>query len=289
MKKDYNILIVDDNKTNLLLLKNVLEKEGFRVGALESGKDVINVINMEEYHLVLLDIMMPEVDGFQVLDYIKSSGSNIPVIMLSACHERKYVEKANELGADEYIKKPFIKKDLLNKVYSLLNISQEIDLQPERKITKKANSSWFEKYFGSALRGRKKKKICVVDDSITDVMLLEHALEEENYKVVSAYDGNTAVETIINEQPDLILLDILLPGINGIEVLKAIRNNPLTENIPAVMITVIHDHEYVQSAMELGIEAYVNKPYKLKMLVEIIDDIFKERHQPKKIYRSFSF
>lgn len=282
MNKHINILIIDDNQTNVLLIQRILEGYNYNVSAILDSSEVVDVLANNHYDLILLDIMMPGIDGFEILEMINEKNIKTPVIMVSACHEKRYVTKAFENGAYDYLKKPVRKRELIESVEKAL-VSEQIDFEKrEEKVMEKTESKaaggWFEKYFSSAIRNlSKKKRILVVDDNVSDVILLEHALEEKEYKIISAFDGNSAVEMAVNEKPDLIMLDILLPGIDGMEVLRRIREDAVTADIPVVMVSCIHEHQYIQKAMDLGIESYITKPYKLNKLIDLVDEVFEEQ------------
>ena len=120
-------------------------------------------------------------------------------------------------------------------------------------------------------------------------MMLTHVLEENNFKVLTAFNGSSALEILETETPDLVLLDIVLPGIDGLEVLKTIRSFENLKNIPVIIVSVIHEHGYIQRALDLKISAYVTKPYRLNHLREVIEDVMSEDGNPVKIYKSMYF
>jgi putative two-component system response regulator len=107
--QQYSMLVVDDNEMNRDLLSRRLQRQGYNVCIAENGQRAIDVISQKPFDLVLLDIMMPEVNGYQVLEYMKSDARlrHIPVIMISALDELESVVRCIELGADDYITKPF--------------------------------------------------------------------------------------------------------------------------------------------------------------------------------------
>jgi two-component system sensor histidine kinase/response regulator len=117
------ILIIDDMSTHLLLLQTILEEEGYEVTAIDNGKEAMEKIeNDQNISLILLDIMMPELDGYQVLDKVKSEdkNENIPVIVVSAKTDSSSIKKALEKGAYDYITKPLNVYDIKNKIKSAL-------------------------------------------------------------------------------------------------------------------------------------------------------------------------
>jgi CheY-like chemotaxis protein len=104
-----NVLIVDDNEMNRETLARRLKHEGFNFSMATNGREALEMVRSHQYHLILLDIMMPEMDGYTVLSRLKTnqSMSDIPVIMISAVEEMESVMKCMELGADDYLTKPF--------------------------------------------------------------------------------------------------------------------------------------------------------------------------------------
>lgn len=117
----YKILIVDDEPNILLSLEYLFKKEGFKVFIARDGAEALEIISEYEPELVLLDIMMPKVDGYEVCKYIKDKHTKIKVVFLTAKSKRQDVEKGLNLGADLYLTKPFGNKDLVSKVKNLLN------------------------------------------------------------------------------------------------------------------------------------------------------------------------
>lgn len=105
----FNILIVDDNEMNRDTLARRLRQQGFTTTLASDGREALNVIKAQLFDLVLLDIMMPEVDGYEVLQTLKADPElcNVPVIMISALEEIESVMKCMEMGAEDYLTKPF--------------------------------------------------------------------------------------------------------------------------------------------------------------------------------------
>jgi len=121
------ILIVDDEKEVAEVLYYLMQTNGFTPFKVHNGKDALEFIKHDKPDLVLLDVMMPEMDGFEVVKHLKSSPetSSIPVIMLTCLSDGQDFEKAIQLGADWYTTKPFDFKKLLSNVKYLLARSKE--------------------------------------------------------------------------------------------------------------------------------------------------------------------
>lgn len=115
------ILIVDDEPNILLSLEFLFKKEGFRVFIARDGEEAMGIIEENNPELVILDIMMPKVDGYEVCKHIKKNNEEVKVVFLTAKSKQQDVQKGMDLGADLYLTKPFSNKDLVSKVKSLLN------------------------------------------------------------------------------------------------------------------------------------------------------------------------
>jgi DNA-binding response OmpR family regulator len=114
------------------------------------------------------------------------------------------------------------------------------------------------------------KRILVIDDLPENVFLLQERLENEGYAVLTAYDGKTGIEIAQSELPDLILLDVMMPDINGIEVCKTLVKNERTSNIPVILVTAKTDAEDTKDGLDAGAFDYIKKPFnKTELLARV--------------------
>jgi DNA-binding response OmpR family regulator len=131
-----------------------------------------------------------------------------------------------------------------------------------------------------------KRKILVVDDDPTMVKLINVNLKLNNYSVVEATSGEQALEVLSNEALDLVVLDIMMPGVDGWEVLKRIRSDTETEEMPVILVTAKTQDSDVIRGWELGADEYVIKPFNPLLLVEVIkmvlDRSYDERLERRK-------
>ena len=116
-------------------------------------------------------------------------------------------------------------------------------------------------------------KILVVDDSTTNVVLLEAILDEKGYQIETALNAKEARNIIERDKPDLILLDLLMPKISGFEFLEELRKNEETKNTPVIVVSALTDEENVERIMQLGAVDYVKKPIDLQYLVSRVESV----------------
>jgi DNA-binding response OmpR family regulator len=122
LKRPMNkILIVDDEPNILLSLEFLFKKEGYKVFIARDGEEAMDIIEASDPELVILDIMMPKVDGYEVCRYLKKNHKDVKVIFLTAKSKHQDIQKGMDLGADLYLTKPFSTKDLVSKVKTLMN------------------------------------------------------------------------------------------------------------------------------------------------------------------------
>jgi CheY-like chemotaxis protein len=125
-----------------------------------------------------------------------------------------------------------------------------------------------------------KRKILLVEDHPANVEMLTMGLEFLGYAVTVAGDGNEAVEMVASQLPDLIVMDILLPNVNGLEAASRIRSNPKTRAIPILAATALAMPGDMEKCLESGCDAYLAKPFTPKQLAAAIEKLLKDRSEP---------
>lgn len=104
-------------------------------------------------------------------------------------------------------------------------------------------------------------KICVIDDHPENVFILQDRLEKAGFEIVTAYDGKTGLEKVREELPDLVLLDVMMPGISGFEVCRSITQDDLTKHIPVILLTALTSTEDLEDGLQAGAFDYIKKPF----------------------------
>jgi two-component system alkaline phosphatase synthesis response regulator PhoP len=125
-------------------------------------------------------------------------------------------------------------------------------------------------------------KILIVDDEQDIVELVSYNLEKEGFKTVKAYDGEAAIRLVKTQNPDLIILDLMLPKMNGLDVCRAIRGNQETVSLPIIMVTAKGDEIDKIIGLEIGADDYITKPFSVKELIARVRSILRRLHDVEK-------
>jgi two-component system, OmpR family, alkaline phosphatase synthesis response regulator PhoP len=128
-----------------------------------------------------------------------------------------------------------------------------------------------------------KEKILIVDDEKDIVKMLDYNFKKEGFRTVLAYDGEDAVALAQKEHPDLVVLDLMLPGIDGLEVCKALKKESKTESIPIIMLTAKTQETDKVIGLELGADDYVTKPFSPRELLARVKAILRRSHEKEKM------
>lgn len=264
---DKTILLVEDTEAVIIQMKDMLQKEGYNIMVARNGQEALEQIAFKIPDAMILDLMMPGVDGFEVLQKIREceSAEHLPVIILTA----KYITR-DELtflkhnGIQQIIQKGDINKtQLLDAVAKMMvNYSKQNKYSIEKTITEPPTIT------------KDKHSILIVEDN-PDNMLTLKALLNNKYKIFEATDGLAGIEMAKEYRPDLILMDIALPGMNGIEALNAIRNIEYLANIPIIAVTASAMKGDMDSLLGLGFNAYISKPIDNQLLTRSIEKYLK--------------
>jgi CheY-like chemotaxis protein len=262
MHTDKKVLIVEDDQTLREILATKLKTQGYVTFQEENGKDSVQKILAIKPDLILLDIDMPEKNGYEVLEEIHKNQmcKDIPVIIISNSGQPVEIERVLALGAKDYIiKANFSPNEILDKMSKYL--PQKVVSSPE--ATKKKNADI---------------KILVVEDDEFLGELAMMRLKKEGYNISFVADGMQALETIEKEIPDLMLLDIVMPKMDGFEVLKKIKADSRYAKIIVIIFSNLSQEHDIEEAKRLGADEFLIKSnMTLKEAVEKINNVLKEK------------
>jgi PAS domain S-box-containing protein len=233
------ILIADDEADVAQLFKHQLERAGYRATIVNQGSQVVEVARQLKPELITLDLLM-DVDGLAVLRELKAdpATADIPVVIVSVIPEP---EKGLALGAAGYLVKPIDEAGLIDCVHQVL---------------------------GQYRRGAR-NKILVVDDEIDIVGWLKHFLTHSGYQVAEAYDGVQGLEAVAADKPDLILLDLKMPRMDGRTVIRRLRQQEETRDIPVIVLSAhpVSDGDERTRLLDMGVSDFLHKPVNMEQLI----------------------
>lgn len=126
------------------------------------------------------------------------------------------------------------------------------------------------------------RRILLIDDDADALLFLGSLLREQEYEVDTAASGEEAIKKIAARLPDLIILDIVMPGMNGIQLTRKLKSHPVTASIPLIMLTALNDRKYMKAALfELDVDYYITKPYEPEMLLDKVRQAIRYRRIPR--------
>lgn len=204
------ILVVEDNPQAAQLLSIYLSESGYKVVVADDGDSAIVKAREIKPFAITLDIMLPKKDGWQVMQELKSfpDTCDIPIIIISIIDNQSL---GFSMGALGYLVKPIEKNQLIGILNNLELVSNSRKTSP---------------------------KILVIDDKEEDIKLVESILRNEGFNILKAEDGAKGFFMAIEERPDLIILDLLMPGMSGFDVMTALQDHPEAKKIPVIISTI---------------------------------------------------
>lgn len=256
------ILIIEDEEILLEILRGKLEYEGYTVSVAKDGEVGLAKIKEEKPDLVLLDLVMPKMDGFGVLSAKAKDEDikNIPVIIISNSGEPSELEKGVKMGANDYlIKAEFDPQEVIEKMRKYLS-AEKFFIKGKSVETYKKESETFkkeEKPDSAVGIG----KILVIEDEKFLRELIVQKLSKDGFTVEFVVDGVEGIKKAEEFKPDLIFLDLILPGLHGFDVLSQLKNNPNTNYIKVVILSNLGQREDVDKGVALGATDYMVKAH----------------------------
>ncbi len=240
--RDFQVLVVDDEKDSRVLMAHYLEEFGCRVITAVGGEEGIALAHKHKPDLITLDLMMPDMTGWEVLKRLKADPDvkHIPVVIVSIVAGEG---RGRLLGAVDLVTKPFEREDLLRVLW--------------RNLVRKRGG-----------------RVLVVDDEADMRTMLTEYLSKVGLETVSATNGKDGLEKVRSEAPDAVILDLMMPVMSGLEFLEKLRKDPLHTGLPVFVLTgkVVTDAES-ETLGELA-SAVLLKKDALEHLGELLGSIF---------------
>lgn len=237
------ILVVDDEQGVCDSIKKQFSYIGFTVFTATTAKKAESILKKNKPKIVFLDILMPDVDGIELLKKFKEIDPGVIVVMVTAKGDDETRQKALAAGADEFMTKPFSFDNLrgiaIEKIGMLL---------------------------GKGGHAQKPRILIVDDEERARENLKNYISPRYNCDISEANDGETAIEQVKETKPDVILLDVRMPGMSGIDVIQEIKDmNPESR---IIVISAWKSPDVANKAMEMGAFDYIDKPIDMKLFQE---------------------
>ncbi|MFZ2308662.1 MAG: response regulator [Rhodoferax sp.] len=275
MNDSLTFLVVDDMEGMRRILCNSLNQMGMKsVLTASNGAEAWRLIQSRGVDVVISDWNMPVMTGLELLRKIRASAeyANLPVLMMTAETERHQVQVAIESGVSEYMVKPFnvgaleakIRKAIQNPRPAALLASRQVPAVMRRKGAApvvRVDRDALERDPEASAGGAPSKPVLMVVDDVADNLDVLVELLGDDYHVRAANSGERALKLLATgRMPDLILLDVMMPEMDGFEVCRRIKANPATADIPVIFLTAMSDATDVTRGFEIGAVDFVSKP-----------------------------
>lgn len=269
------VMVVDDHPNTAAMLARAISQLGDGIEALNatSGKQAIELAGDTAIDILITDMMMPEMNGLELIEYMLNNPAGRPAckILMTAYDVPGLKETARRLNINEVLIKP-IPPERVRKIVS--QVLDDSGLMTNMQANPESQSPF---------------TILIADDYIDNISLLARYLKNEGYKFITAHDGIETLNKARAEMPDLILLDVNMPGKDGMKVLQELRADPATENIPVIILTAARvSPSDMQYGLNLGADDYVTKPFdrlelfariRTKLRVKSAEDKIRKRNR----------
>jgi CheY-like chemotaxis protein len=275
-KNQIRILVVDDHPNTAATLARALSQlgAGVNVTSASSGPDALEKVKSTGVDILFTDMIMPEMTGLELIEKLQSHPAGRPAYtyLVTAYDVPGLKVTAHRLKVNEVIVKP-VRPERICQIATNAIEEMKHSTQPLKKV----------------MTGKKKFKILVADDRPDNITLLTRYLEYEGYENITASDGLETLNKVRDEIPDLVLLDVNMPHMDGFAVLEEIRSDPAVQHIPVIILTAARlDPADVQSGLNLGADDYVTKPFdrhelmariRTKLRVKAAEDVIRRRNR----------
>lgn len=305
--KNKKILIVDYDKDSVDFLNNFLQAKGFKIAIAPDGLSGLNEFKKVKPDLVILEALLPKIHGFELCKKIvQKSDKKVPVIIVTGVYtEIQWKNEAiHSYGASDYFEKPIQEEDLINTIFNLLEAKkreeldedeisiEKRDLSIKTSIESKANGKEeevrkdedIEKKLDEILsdlgivnrkeskirHAMKNKEILIVDDDKVTLRMLEKILSNEGYSVMEANNGKDAIKIAKNQIPNLIILDIMMPGMDGGDVANVLKSDFSTGDIPIIFLSSLIKRTEEKHIINENGKIFIGKPINRNSLLEKI-------------------
>ena len=261
------MLIVDDNQTNRRILREMLAAEGIKVDEVATAAEGLEALRRVRYDLAILDVQMPDMDGFQLATAVRADkklkGTNL--LMLTSAGQRGDGERCRELGIRGYLTKPISRSDLLEALGTVLAGSPEEAGTPE-VVTRH-----------TIAESRATLRVLLAEDNPVNQQVAVAMLVKRGHEVHVSNNGREAVQAVQDRDYDVVLMDIQMPEMDGFEATHAIRALPKGKDLPIIGLTAHALSGERERCLSHGMTDYLAKPFKGHELFALVEGTAKPK------------
>ncbi|MBL8473575.1 MAG: response regulator [Rhodocyclaceae bacterium] len=261
MRKPILLVVDDDAYASAALAAKLAVLGEVRVAG--SGSEALRVAREQVPDAAVMDAEMPGMTGFDLCQAFKQDGrlQQVPVIIASAFHDASTEAAARALGAADFVRKPYAGEALVERVRALLNAAGRMQSTAAAVVAGGAPS------------------ILIVDDDTASIQVLYAALKNLDARFTFATNGEQALRLALERRPDLVLLDIQMPGMDGIEVCRRLQAEADFAHVPVIFVTRYSDPEHEARALAAGGTDFISKPYSPAVLQARIGTVLRLKRQ----------
>jgi len=257
------LLMVDDEEEFLVSSSRALSRRGFDVDVALNGVTALELIDKQEFDVVVLDVKMPDIDGIEVYRQIRAKLPDMPVVLLTGHSSVDDAFQTAKDGIADYLTKP-IDIDKLAEVIHQAISTAEVRIKEKDRISKSLE-------FDEVIR------VMLIDDETDFLESMKRVLQRQKMEIVAAENGPEALSLLKDNLVDVAVVDIKMQGMDGLEVLKRIKHN-----FPSIEVILLTGHPSVETAIEgikLGANEYLKKPPDVDELAATIRKLYQNRQQ----------
>ena len=273
------VLVVDDILANVKLLEARLQAEYFEVLTANSGQQALDVLARERVDVILLDVMMPGMDGFETCRHIKSNHAthHIPVVMVTALDQPSDKVLGLESGADDFLTKPVDDIALVTRVKNLARLKMLNDEMMMRASTGKQMGIPDDGSFARALSARS-GRVLLVDDHPRSAARLLEVLSKGN-DAFAERDAHAALLKLAESNFDLLVVSLSLQGADGLRLCSQVRSLERTRHLPVIILVEPGDEARLLRGLDMGVNDYLMRPIdRHELLARVRTQIKRKRH-----------
>jgi len=276
--KNLRVLLVDDNATHRRILKEMFSNWNMELKAVESGRKALAAIEQarktgKPFSLFLIDSRMPKIDGFTLAEKIKNNPdlAGASIVMLTSAGVRGDAARCKKLGISAYLTKPIKQSELLDTIMFVIGTS------PKRR----KQAPLITRH--TIMESRQRFRILLAEDNVINQKVAVHILEKKGHKVSVANNGQEVLRTLRKDRFDLILMDVQMPKIDGLEATTSIREKEKETgfHIPIIAMTAHALKGDRERCLDAGMDDYIAKPLKAEELMKKIGNVMSKmkKHQ----------